>query len=178
MDPIILVLWLLPTLLFLGSFVIAKRVSRTGLRFFDLAVIIWGVAGPTVMMQWPDVFQRWTGWSGTNETFVEAWIFIVTPSLVTALVLGLAMRSWIPVGFTLAAGIVTPFGAVLVPDMHIAAMLIWNIIVAGGMVTWGCLERVPRKGVCGSCGYSLAGLRSERCPECGAGVRPGAEMGG
>lgn len=164
-----MVLWLLPTLLFLGSFIIAKRVSGTGLRVADLAVIIWGVIGPTLMMEWPNVLARWTGVDAPRGGLAGGFIFVFPPSVVSALVLGLACRSWFPVVFTLAAGLVGTIAMAIAPVFGLAGMVSWNAVVCVGLLAWAWTERASSQafGACRSCGYSLAGLRAERCPECG-----------
>lgn len=171
MDPILLVLWLLPTLLFLGSFVIAKRVSGTGLRAFDVLVIAWGVLGPTLMLEWPNRLDRWIGVDAPRDGLAGGFIFVFPPSVVSALVLGLACRSWIPVVFTLAAGLVATFATAMVPVFGLAGMLSWNLVVFFGLLTWAQTERAKRRiGRCRVCAYSLAGLPGGRCPECGAAI--------
>lgn len=163
-----LLLWLSPSVLFLLGFVIAKRVSGTGLRLADPAVIAWGVLGPTLMLRWPHSLESLTGLSLNGYGLIAAVLFIVPPSLVTALLLGAATRSWIVVGFTLAAGVISPFVAVLLPFMHLPAMIGWNIIVAGGLLVWanGVREARAKPGRC-VCGYLIAGLETPVCPECG-----------
>lgn len=175
MDPLILFAWLLPTALFLGSFIIAKRLSRTRMRVADIAVVIWGAAGPTLMMVWPDKLARWTGEVAVGHGLAGSAVFVIPPSIVSAIVLGTATRSWIPVAYTALAAFAGTAQMSVAPALGLAGTVTWNAVVAGGLLVWALAERTKScpPGVCAACGYSLAGLRESRCPECGEVIATG-----
>lgn len=53
---------------------------------------------------------------------------------------------------------------------HSIAVVLWNAMMYGWLTAAArCAERgrAARRGLCEDCGYSLAGLTGDRCPECG-----------
>lgn len=164
-------LWFAPSLMFVASWLVAKRMSLTRLRWLDPVVVVWGAIGPTWMMRWPDAIRDWTGWPVDSSAVVGAFVFIMPPSLVTAVLLGLSARSVIPAGFAVAAGVAGAVVALLIPMMYIPSMIVWNVVTAVGMLTWAraAREALSRPG-CRACGYSLVGLKGTTCPECGAAI--------
>ncbi|MEC9372485.1 MAG: hypothetical protein VYC34_01520 [Planctomycetota bacterium] len=54
----------------------------------------------------------------------------------------------------------------------LVAMLLWHTIAMWSFARWSKAERARQRDArrCGWCGYSLAGLMTTRCPECGGRV--------
>ncbi|MCH8969853.1 MAG: hypothetical protein IIA66_12140 [Planctomycetes bacterium] len=76
-----------------------------------------------------------------------------------------------PYGSDMSEKTLTLKHAVRVPLLYTSLALLAVIGLSNGYPWY--LRRVrTRNGLCGDCGYNLFGLPSERCPECGAAIRP------
>ncbi len=76
-----------------------------------------------------------------------------------------------PYGSDMSQKTLTLKHAVRVPLLYTSLALLAVIGLSNGYPWY--LRRVrTRNGLCGDCGYNLFGLPSERCPECGAAIRP------
>jgi len=104
------------------------------------------------------------------------WPFNVGIVAITAILSGVACRSWIPVGGIVAASVVafTPSailgGTTPIPTWTFTLLLLsWHLISGIGLFVWAVQERrKPRiTGACPQCGYDLRGLGGRPCPECG-----------
>jgi hypothetical protein len=74
------------------------------------------------------------------------------------------MRSWVNFGFDLRVFVLGVLfaSAMLIPFLWVA----WLPDLPAAFVQWRARQRLSRN-QCASCGYSLAGLDSGMCPECG-----------
>ena len=76
-----------------------------------------------------------------------------------------------PYGSDMSEKTLTLRHAVRVPLLYTSLVLLAVIGLSNGYPWY--LRRVrTRNGLCGDCGYNLFGLSGERCPECGAAIRP------
>ncbi|MCC6229748.1 MAG: hypothetical protein IT432_11020 [Phycisphaerales bacterium] len=125
---------------------------------------VWGLAWGCYGLSIPEPFVRVFGF--TLAVVCGAAVFmprVMPPFLiwfsglmgVLAMLIGLGVSGLPGFAFTFVASIVIlgppVIGALILKQIH--------------------NPRPPKPGVCATCGYSLAGLESNRCPECGAEYR-------
>ena len=62
------------------------------------------------------------------------------------------------------------------PGSPTLPVVIWNLVVAGGLFLWAAIERraATTPGLCETCGYPVHDLPEPVCPECGSAVPLGS----
>lgn len=142
------------------------------------AALVWGLANPSWLCRGNASVglvrgQLEVAWSsGTVIREPQAWV-IKNPQGYASILLG-PRSGWRPTTMTASMGMgAGPGGAAL---FKVTALFVplWPILVLFGGATgflWWRARRIAIPGHCRQCGYSLEGLASEKCPECGNLIR-------
>lgn len=136
--------------------------------------VYWGAV--VAMIVYGATFWVW----GVFASAVPTGMYGVPHAFLTAAVLGLTTRSWLPAAASIGAIAVTSLTIHVMPDRYSSMWIeiisvMWNTTVAAAMGLW-CLwarqrARVLRMGdACDCCLYDLKGNATGTCPECGTRV--------
>jgi hypothetical protein len=158
-----------PTLLFgVNYFAARERAGHRATLFKHKVPFLWAglfnvIAVGSVLTQIQGHPAPLADWE-----FMVVWVAI--PSGITIAVLVFAGVTDGAVAAVLAA-VAAAVAHILVPDtMGVLEMVIWNFVVSLGLWCWTIrtkLQSNPSRRGCVRCGYSLVGLPTSQCPECG-----------
>ena len=123
---------------------------------------------------------QFSGWG--ELILLRVALVLILISLLFAVAWRLTTRRWMPawwaMGGGLAAGFVPALSEWDVSDRVLVHGVICTVVPCWfiGLSWWAC-ARGEIAGVCSNCGYSMAGLASRICPECGATRDMSVEVG-
>jgi len=133
-------------------------------NFRDLCarlLCVWGLAWGCYGLSIPEPFVRVFGF--TLAVVCGAAVFlprVISPLLIWFSGLMCVLAVVIGVGVSGLSG--------LALTATLSALVLGPPVIGALMLNQIHNPRPPKPGVCAKCGYSLAGLESNRCPECGA----------
>lgn len=160
--------------------VVAMRVHPARFGWWRYAlIVIWALTHPlwwmtkSIRRVMSDVIEA--GAPGLSFASVSSITYGVL-ELATVIVLLVATRSWrlalallaLVVMTTATCAAIAPAGGVA-PGPPMPIVIGWQLAFAAMVLTWGIQARLHERGPgdCQACGYSMRGLGSTTCPECG-----------